>query len=97
VLNKKRKEKKASAIKYFKENLDIPVIAAYGKGAFAEEIIKKAVENGIKVVENKDFFQFDNLFKSGEKIPEEIYKIVAEILAAILETNKTEEKWQKSF
>jgi len=95
--NKKLKEKKASAVKYFKENLDVPVISAYGKGKFAEDIIKKAIENGIKVVENRDFFQFDSLFKVGEKIPQEIYRIVAEILAAILDSNTTEGKWRKNF
>jgi flagellar biosynthesis protein len=93
-----KKEKKAALIKYLKENLDTPVISALGNGKFADELIKKAIENGVKIVKNEDFFKFESLFKSGREIPHEVYKIVADIILAILETNKKmEEKWRKSF
>ena len=80
-------EKKAVAIKYLKENLYIPKISAIGNKEFAQQIIMKAKENGIKIVENEEFFEFEKLFRVGREIPAEIYEIVAEILAYILKTN----------
>jgi len=92
-----KNKKKALALKYFEESIDTPVIKALGTGAFAEELIKKALENGIKIIENKDFFQFESLFKVGSEIPAEVYKIVADILVTLIETNEAGGKWQKSF
>jgi flagellar biosynthesis protein len=80
--------KKAASIKYLKENIDIPIISALGYDKFAEQIIDEAKKNGIKIIENKDFFLFDKLFMPGEEIPEEVYKIVVDILVMILKTNK---------
>lgn len=82
-----KKPIKATALKYSKENLDVPVIAAIGSGELAEKIIEKAKENGIKIVENSEFYDFENIFKLGEEIPPEVYGIVVEILKYILYTN----------
>jgi flagellar biosynthesis protein len=83
-----KKNKKAAAIKYTKENLDTPVISAFGNDKFAEEIINQAKKNKIDIVENKEFFEFENLFSIGSEIPIEVYKIVANIIAQIINTNK---------
>lgn len=83
----KKKDKKAAVIKYFNEQLDVPVISALGAGDFAEKIIKKALENNIKIVENNDFFKFEQLLTVGNEIPGDVYSIVANILSCILKTN----------
>jgi flagellar biosynthesis protein len=80
--------KKAASIKYLKENLEIPVITAFGHDKLALQIIEEAKKNGINIVENKDFFNYEKLFKTGEEIPTEVYKIVVDILVFILKTNK---------
>ena len=76
--------KKAAALTYLKKKLDIPVISAMGSGEFAEKIIAKAAENGVKIVENEDFFMFQDRFRVGQEIPQEIYTIVVTILTEVL-------------
>ena len=51
-----KNRKRAAALTYLKKELDIPVISAMGENEFAEKIIAKAAENGVKIVENEDFF-----------------------------------------
>ncbi|MBN2544663.1 MAG: EscU/YscU/HrcU family type III secretion system export apparatus switch protein [Spirochaetes bacterium] len=81
-------KKKAASIKYLKEKLDVPVISAYGVDEFAEKIINEAVKNGIEIVKNEEFFKHEKLFDIDAEIPEEVYKIVADIIACIIKTNK---------
>ena len=83
-----KKNKKAAAIKYLKEDLETPVIAAYGNNIIAEKIIEEAQKNNIEIIENKDFFKFEDMFSIGKEIPVEVYKIVANIIAQIINTNK---------
>jgi flagellar biosynthesis protein len=80
-------KKKAAAINYLKEKYNIPVISALGEAGFAEKIIEEAKKNGIKIVENKDFFNYEKCFSPGQEIPEEVYKIVIDIIIFILKTN----------
>jgi len=89
-LTEKKNKKKAAALKYSKENLEVPVIAAYGSGDIAEKILKVARYNNIEIVENDEFFDFEELFEIGGEIPPEIYKIVVDILTYIIKTNKEE-------
>lgn len=83
-----RYKKKAAAVKYLKEKLDVPVIAAYGTDEFADKMIKEAEKNGIEIVSNENFFKYEKLFSVDCEIPEEVYKIVADIIACIIKTNK---------
>ncbi len=79
-----KKRKQAVALTYLKKNLEIPVISAMGENEFAEKIIAKAAENGIKIVENEDFFFLKDRYRVGKEIPPAIYEIVVEILTEIL-------------
>ena len=79
-----KNRKKAAALTYLKKELDIPVISAMGENEFAEKIIAKAAENGVKIVENEDFFLFADKFRVGQEIPQEIYTIVVGILTEII-------------
>lgn len=81
-------KKKAAALKYSKENLKVPVLAAHGSGDIANKIIEIARINNIEIVENGEFFDFEELYEIGSEIPQDVYKIVAEILAYIINTNK---------
>ncbi|HOV13701.1 MAG TPA: EscU/YscU/HrcU family type III secretion system export apparatus switch protein [Spirochaetota bacterium] len=81
-------KKKAASISYLNENSEIPIISSIGEGEFAKKIIEKAKANGIKIVQDTNFFEFEKLFKPGKPIPEEVYNIVVEILITILKTNK---------
>ncbi len=83
-----KKNKKAAAIKYLKEKLKTPIIAALGTDNFAEKIIEEAKKNSIEIIENKDFFNFEDMFKIGKEIPFEVYEIVAKIISQIINTNK---------
>jgi flagellar biosynthesis protein len=87
----KKNKLKAALIKYSKEDLVTPVISGYGTGELAKQIIEQAKKNNIKIVENKAFFEFESLFKVGQEIPYEVYKIVARILSCILNTNNMEQ------
>ncbi len=81
------KKKKAVAIKYLKGNFDVPLISAIGEGEFAKKIIQEAIKNGIEVVENKEFFKYEELFFVGSPIPEDVYSIVASILSYVIKSN----------
>lgn len=74
----------AVAVKYDSEASDAPVVTAKGKDLIAERIKHTAKENKVPIVENKLLAQA--LYKSveiGEKIPAELYKAVAEVLAFV--------------
>ena len=81
-------KKKAAALKYFKEDLDTPVISALGAGDLAQKIIAEAKINGIEIVQSDEFFQYQDLFALDHEIPEEVYKIVVEILTFMIQSNK---------
>ena len=85
-----KKQIKAAAIKYKKENLDVPVISALGSGEFARKIIDDALKNGIEIMADENFFEFEQLFVPGKEIPPDVYQIVAKILSYIINTNKGE-------
>lgn len=81
-------KKKAASISYLKEQIEVPIVSAIGEGEFAEKIIEKARENGLRIVEDKNFFQYEKFLKAGKTIPKEVYDIVIEILISIIKTNR---------
>ncbi|HPO50344.1 MAG TPA: EscU/YscU/HrcU family type III secretion system export apparatus switch protein [Spirochaetota bacterium] len=81
-------KKKAASVTYLKGDMEIPTISSLGEGEVAQRIIEKAKENGIKIVENPSFFEFQKALKVGKPIPKEVYDIVVEILISIIKTNE---------
>jgi flagellar biosynthesis protein len=73
---------KAVAIKY-SEALPAPFILAKGKGHIAEIIKKIAEENGIRLMCMPDLADALIEVETGSFIPEEYYKIIAEILVFV--------------
>jgi flagellar biosynthetic protein FlhB len=74
----------AVAVKYDAAVSDAPIVLAKGKDLIAQKIKETAKENNIPVVENKPLAQA--LYKGveiGERIPAELYKAVAEVLAFV--------------
>ncbi len=74
----------AIAVKYDAKASEAPMVIAKGKDLIAQKIKETAKQNKVPIVENKPLAQA--LYKSvdiGEKIPGELYKAVAEVLAFV--------------
>jgi len=80
---KKHPDKLASALKYNMEEDNAPYIVALGEGYVAEKMIEKGLEHGVKVVEDKSLSKMLQSLSIGDEIPEELYYVVAQILAFI--------------
>ncbi|UCB44343.1 MAG: EscU/YscU/HrcU family type III secretion system export apparatus switch protein [Spirochaetota bacterium] len=74
--------KKAVALKYQEEDI-APRIVAKGVGRLAEVILRLARENNIHIEENRALSEALMYFEAGDYIPEELYEVVAEILAFV--------------
>jgi flagellar biosynthesis protein len=63
------------------------VVTAVGFGHVAEEILKRASENGIPVVENAELADSLSKLPAGQNIPTELYEAAAEVIAFIYSLN----------
>lgn len=79
----------AVALKYEPEMFDAPYVVAKGEDFLAARIKDLARENGVEVVENKPLARmlYYNV-ELGATIPPELYRTVADILAAIYNARK---------
>lgn len=75
--------KKAAALKYDR-SYEAPVVTAAGMGIIADKIVKKADENNVPVVYNKELAELLQNVDIGESIPPELYEIVAEVIAYVM-------------
>jgi flagellar biosynthesis protein len=73
----------AAALKYKASEDNAPRMIAKGKGKIAERIIELAKEHDIPVREDPDLVEALMKLELNQFIPEELYKVVAEILAFI--------------
>ncbi len=80
-------ESTAVALRYV-EDLPAPFIVAKGKHELAERIVRIARENGVEVVEEPEVTEGLFEFHVGSFIPEEMYEIIAHILAQVLKVRK---------
>lgn len=80
---------KAVALKYEHSQDRAPLVVAKGSGKLAEKIIEIAKEHGIKIYEDKELISTLMKLDIGDYIPEELYPIVAQILAFIYSLDKT--------
>jgi flagellar biosynthesis protein len=65
----------------------LPKIVASGRGVLAEQILKLAFENGVKVREDADLAELLATLDIDHEIPPEAIVAVAEILARVFEAN----------
>lgn len=90
--NKVEKEYRQAAVALQRFGIDegaIPKIVAAGYGKLAEEIVRLALENGVKVREDKDLAQILAAITLDSDIPSEALVAIAEILAYVYKSNST--------
>jgi len=81
-------KKKATALKYEKGKDNAPKLVAKGEGLIAEKILQIAEENGIFIKEDKELVEVLSTLDMYQEIPEELYKVVAEVLLYIYKSTK---------
>lgn len=80
---KELKKKKAVALRYDPPKDRAPRVVAQGKGELAMRIIEMARDYDVPIHEDRTLVEALSLLDLGTEIPEELYQVVAEILAFI--------------
>jgi flagellar biosynthesis protein len=78
-----QKLKLAVALKYRQDEDVSPLVVASGKGVLAEAILKKAAEAGIPIHPDSELAGMLGEVEVGDSIPEELYEVVAQIMAMV--------------
>lgn len=86
-----KEKKKAVAIKY-SEGEVAPNIVAKGKGIIADKLIEKAQEEALPIYQDAKLADELTKLEIGDYIPEELYKVVAEILVFVTDLDKLRDK-----
>lgn len=86
-----QQRRKAAALKY-EENNGAPIVTATGMGHIAEKIIKKADENEVPIVYNKELTDLLCNLDIGDSIPTELYEAVAHVIAYVTDLDKKIER-----
>ena len=84
----KDKRKKAAALGYDPDADRAPCLLAKGTGFVADKILAKAAEHNIPIKEDADLVEALSKLDIHQEIPEELYRVAAEILAEIYKINK---------
>ncbi|MFC4023167.1 EscU/YscU/HrcU family type III secretion system export apparatus switch protein [Oceanobacillus longus] len=82
------KRNKAAALRYDQKKNPVPTVTAQGKGLVADEIIKKARENEVPILEDASLVELLSELNINETIPEELYQAVAEVFSFIYHADK---------
>lgn len=93
-MNGKEKDKEAAALKYNAQDDNAPYIVALGKGYVAERMVEEAREHHVQVVQDQKLSAVLQKLSVGDEIPEELYKVVAEILVFV---NNMDAKYGSRF
>ncbi|CAM3752812.1 EscU/YscU/HrcU family type III secretion system export apparatus switch protein [Alkalicoccus chagannorensis] len=67
----------------YREGEHAPKVKAKGKGFVAEEIIERAKSSSIPIQEDPSLVEMLSQLEVNEKIPEDLYEVVAEVFAFI--------------
>ena len=86
TLAEKRKE--AIALRYDEKQSDAPSVIAKGKGQIADQILKEAIDHQIPIQEDPTLVELLSKLNINDKIPEELYKAVAEVFAFIYQADR---------
>ncbi|MEK7747663.1 MAG: EscU/YscU/HrcU family type III secretion system export apparatus switch protein [Nitrospirota bacterium] len=76
-------KRQAAALKYQEGTDGVPQLVAKGGGHIADRIIALAKEHGIPIHEDKNLVEILSTLDLYERIPPNLYKAVAEVLAFI--------------
>lgn len=80
---KGEEQKKAVALGYEDDKDSAPRVLARGSGLVADRIMELAKEKGVTLYEDAALVEALSAVDIGREIPEELYKVVAEVLAFI--------------
>ncbi|WP_299569644.1 EscU/YscU/HrcU family type III secretion system export apparatus switch protein [uncultured Shewanella sp.] len=84
--------KKAVALSF--DGNTAPTITATGTDLIAEEIISLAQEAGVYIHQDEHLSNFLQLLELGEEVPEELYTLIAELIAFVyMLDGKFPEQW----
>jgi flagellar biosynthesis protein len=86
-MKKEDKIKKAVALKYERGKDAAPKVTAKGRGAVADKILALARENRIPIEKDSTLMEALYRLDINEEIPEELFQVVAELLAFIYRMN----------
>ena len=84
----KKEQDKAIALKYERDKDPAPRVTAKGRGAVAEKILAVAREHNIPVRQDKALLDALYRLDINEEIPEDLYRVIAEILAFVYRMNR---------
>lgn len=87
--------KKAVAMQYDGERNFSPKLTALGKGLVADNIIKKAHENDVPIIEDTSLVELLSELNINEVIPDELYEAVAEVFAFVYQVDQRADKDKK--
>lgn len=71
----------AIALSY--DGLNAPKVSASGEDELAQAIIRLALEHQVPVYENASLTRWLSQLEVGDEIPEQLYQVIAEILAFV--------------
>ncbi|PKM81064.1 MAG: flagellar biosynthesis [Firmicutes bacterium HGW-Firmicutes-14] len=80
---------RAVALGYDQTTMNAPRVMATGRGYIAEKILQIARENNIPVERDPLLADALSQLDLGQEIPPDLYKVVAEILVFIMETDRS--------
>ncbi|WP_280768999.1 EscU/YscU/HrcU family type III secretion system export apparatus switch protein [Salipaludibacillus daqingensis] len=84
--------KRAVALGYDVTKDHSPTVKAKGKGYVADEIIQRAKENNIPIQEDSSLVEILSQLEVNERIPENLYEVVAEVFAFIYKVDQEQLK-----
>lgn len=82
------KRTKAIALRYDQDQGYAPKVTATGKGLIADNIIEKAKENNVPILEDASLVEILATLNINEAIPEELYQAVAEVFAFVYHADR---------
>jgi len=80
--------RKAVALKYNPEKAAAPVVVAKGQGFMADEIVRRAQENGVPIQEDASLVEVLSKLDLEQEIPPELYRLVAEVLSFVYRADR---------
>ena len=78
---------KPSAVGLHYDGDTAPIVTVAGTGAIAEAIIAQAIAHDVPLYENSDLLESLASLDIGQEIPEELYVIIAQIIAFVYHLN----------
>ncbi|WP_428908676.1 EscU/YscU/HrcU family type III secretion system export apparatus switch protein [Niallia sp. Krafla_26] len=83
-MSKEMSHKRAAvALNYDEQEMTSPTVIAKGKGEIAKKIVEQAKASGIPIQEDPTLVELLSELNINQQIPEDLYKVVAEVFAFI--------------